>query len=553
MGQWDDKFERAEAKWASWKMQEYALADRVLHRILENKARRFPNREIFQFRDGAVTFEQLHLGINRAANGFLSLGVRAGDKVALMLPNRIEFLYAWFGLNRIGAANVPINVSHRGAGLAYQIDQTDCVALVADEQYLESLDQIADQLPKLHHVVVTHTGPGDVRLPSWPGIESLGWSELCSHGSNTPAIEVPFNALSTILFTSGTTGPSKGVMFSHHYWYETWASAVKYCRFTEDDVLYTGLPFFHSSAKGTTIGPAILADAKAVLVERFSASKLMDDCRRWQCTSAKYIGGIIPILMKQEPLDTDRDNPLRLMVGSAAPIGLSHAFQDRFNTHLLEGYGMTECVVPLVNPYDDRRPGSCGKPSTGYRVKVVDENDQEQPPGVTGEIIVQPERMFLGTSGYYRNPEATLELFRNFWIHTGDLARTDEDGYFYYVDRKKQALRRRGENISSFEVEAVINAHASVLESCVVGVPAEMGEDEVKAVVVLKPGCALGAEELIRWCEPRMAYFAVPRYIAFRASLPKTPSERVEKYQLKNEGVTPDCWDREAAGIVLKR
>lgn len=553
MGQWDDKFRRAEIKWASWKMQEYALADRVLHRILEDKARRFPNREIFQFRDGAVTFEQLHLGINRAANGFLSLGVKPGDKVALMMPNCIEFLYAWFGLNRIGAANVPINVSQRGQGLAWQIDQTDCVALVADDQYLEQLELVAGQLPKIRQVVMTHTGPGDARMPRWPGVESLIWAELGSRGTDTPAIEVPFNALSTILFTSGTTGPSKGVMFSHHYWYEVWASAVKYCRYTEDDVLYTGLPFFHSSAKGTTIGPAILADARAVLVERFSASKMMEDCRRWNCTEAKYIGGIIPILMKQEPREADHDNPLRLMVGAAAPVSLWHAFQERFNTRLLELYGMTEASSCLVNPYEDRRAGSCGKPLTGYRVKVVDENDQEQPPGVTGEIIVQPERMFLGTTGYYKNPEATLELFRNFWIHTGDLARTDEDGYFHYVDRKKQALRRRGENISSFEVEAEINAHPSVLESCVVGVPAEMGEDEVKAVVVLKPGHQLGPEELIRWCEPRMAYFAVPRYVAFRASLPKTPSERVEKYQLKNEGVTADCWDREPAGIVLKR
>ncbi|HSV83139.1 MAG TPA: ATP-dependent acyl-CoA ligase [Ramlibacter sp.] len=549
MGQWDDKFARAERKWASWRPREYAQADRVLHRIVEDKARRFPQRLVFRFREHDVSWEQLHLGSNRAANGFLALGVKPDDNVAVMLPNCVEFLDTWFGLNRIGAANVPINVAQRGDGLAWQLDQTDCVALVVDAQYLPHVERIADRLPKLRHVVVT----GETPLPHWPGIEALSYAQLCSRGEATPDIHVPFNALSTILFTSGTTGRSKGVMFSHHYWHQAWAAAVQYCRYTEDDVLYTGLPFFHSSALGTTIGPAILADAQAALVERFSASRMLDDCRRWQCTEAKYIGGIIPILMKQEPSPQDRDNPLRLMVGAAAPVDLWHAFQERFNTRLLEVYGMTECVVPLVNPMEDRRPGSCGKPITGYRVRVVDEFDNEQPPGAVGEIVVQPQSPFLGTSGYWRNPEATLELFRNFWIHTGDLGRTDDHGYFYYVDRKKQALRRRGENISSFEVEAVINAHPAVLESCVVGVPSELGEEEVKAVVVLKAGCALEAEALVRWCEPRMAYFAIPRYLAFRAALPKTPTERVEKYRLKEEGISPDCWDREAAGVVVDR
>ncbi|GAA0709301.1 ATP-dependent acyl-CoA ligase [Vreelandella titanicae] len=553
MGQWDDKFERAERKWATWRMQEYAQTERVLPQILEDKARRFPDREIFQFREGAITFEALNACINRAANGFLALGVRPGDKVALMLPNCPEFLYAWFGLNKIGAVNVPINVAQRGVGLAHQIHHTDCVALLADEPYLEHLEVIVDQLPSLRHLVVRRNDGAPPRLPSWPSVGSLGYDELTAWAETAPGIEVSFRDLSSILFTSGTTGPSKGVMISHHYWYEIWSQAVRSCRYTEDDVLYTGLPFFHSSAKGTTIGPAILADAKAVLVERFSASRMLDDCRRWNCTEAKYIGSVIPILMKQPPSERDADNPLRLMVGAAAPVNLWEAFQERFNTRLLEVYGMTECTVALVNPMEDRRPGSCGKPLTGYDVRVVDEDDNEVAPGEIGEIIVQPRRMFLGTTGYYKNPEATLELFRNFWIHTGDLGRCDEEGYFYYVDRKKQALRRRGENISSFEVEAVLNTHPAVLESCVVGVPAELGEEEVKAVLVLREGETLSEEALIRWCEPRLAYFAIPRYLAFRDALPKTPSERVEKYKLKAEGVASDCWDREAARVVLAR
>lgn len=553
MGQWDDKFEKHAKKWASWKMQEYAQEDRVLTRIIEDKARQYPDHVVFQFRDDPLTLAELNENINKAANGFLALGVKPGDKVAIMLPNCPEFLYAWFGLNKIGAAEVPINVALKGNGLTYQIVQSDSVALVADTQFLDRLGDVAGDLKTINHAIFTNCHNDDQPLPQWPGVESLWFPDLMGHGSDTPAITVTFKDMASILYTSGTTGVSKGVEMSHAYWYDIWSESVKYSRYTEDDVLYTGLPFFHGNAQGITIGPAILADAKAVIVERFSASSLFEDCRRWECTEANYIGGIIPILMKQEEKEEDGDNPVRLMVGAAAPVAIWHDFEARFKTKLLEVYGMTECYCCLVNPYDEPRPGSCGKPITGWNVKLVDDNDNEVKPGEIGEFIAQPTRMFVGTTGYYKQIEATLEFFKNFWMHTGDLGRMDEDGYFYFVDRKKQALRRRGENISSFEVEAVINANPAVLESCIVGVPSDVGEEDVKAVVVLKEGQTLTEEALIQWCEPRMAYFAIPRYIAFRDSLPKTPSERVEKYKLKNEGVTGDCWDREVAGIKLKR
>lgn len=551
MGRWDDKFERHAKKWASWEMQEYALHDRVLTKIIEDKARQYPDHVVFQFRDDPITLGEFNEAINKTANGLLSLGVKHGDKVAIMLPNCPEFLYTWFALNRIGACEVPINVALKGQGLSYQMTQSDCVALVADTQYLDRLEGVTDDLAEVRNVAFISSDGAEV--PQWRGFENLTFAELMDHSSDTPNIDVHYSDLASILYTSGTTGVSKGVMFSHHYWYDIWAESVKYSRYTEDDVLYTGLPFFHGNAQGITIGPAILADAKAVIVERFSASRLWDDCRRWECTEANYIGGIIPILLKQEEREDDNDNPVRLMVGAAAPQDEWHAFQDRFNTKILEVYGMTECYCCLVSPYDEPRAGACGKTITGWDVRIVDDDDMECEPGKLGEFIARSNKMWVGTTGYYNKPEATLELFQNGWIHTGDLGRMDEDGYFYFVDRKKQAIRRRGENISSFEVESVISAHEAVLESCVVGVPSEVGEEEVKAVVVLKPGQEVSEEELIRWCEPRLAYFSIPRYIAIRASLPKTPSERVEKFKLKEEGITDDCWDREEAGIELAR
>ncbi len=552
MGKWDDKFERHAQKYASWKMQEYTQEDRVLTKIIEDKARQYPDHVVFQFRDDPLTFAELNEGINKAANGFLSLGVQKGDNVAIMLNNCVEFLYSWFGLNKIGAVEVPINVALKGEGLTYQIVQSDSVALVADTVFLDRLGPVSDDLSTVKHLIF-HNATDEKDLPAWKEMESLWIENLMDHPATTPDVKVRFSDMASILYTSGTTGRSKGVEISHNYWYDIWSSAVQYSRYTEDDVLYTGLPFFHGNAQGMTIGPAILADAKAVIVERFSAGSLFDDCRKWECTEANYIGGIIPILMKQDPAESDGDNPLRLMVGAAAPVDIWHDFEARFKTKLLEVYGMTECYCCLVNPYDEPRPGSCGKPITGWRVKLVDDNDNEVAPGEIGEFIAQPENMFVGTTGYYKQLEPTLEFFKNFWMHTGDLGKRDEDGYFYFVDRKKQALRRRGENISSFEVEAVINSNPAVMESCIVGVPSDVGEEDVKAVIVLKEGQTLSEVELIEWCEPRMAYFAIPRYIAFRSGLPKTPSERVEKYRLKNEGVTDDCWDREEAGIKLKR
>jgi crotonobetaine/carnitine-CoA ligase len=534
-------------------MQEYPQSDRVLSRIIEDKARRHPNHVVFQFRGTPIALGELNDQINRAANGFMALGVKSGDKVAIMLPNCPEFLYAWFGANKIGAVEVPINAALKGAGLSYQIVQSDSVVLVADTEFLDRLNDVADDLKSVRHVVLLDRQAGAKPLPGLGRLKSLAFRELMDRPSTSPGFKVNFRDLATVLYTSGTTGVSKGVEMSHHYWYDIWSESVKYARYTEDDVLYTGLPFFHGNAQGITIGPAILADAKAVIVERFSASQLWDDCRRWECTEANYIGGVIPILLKQAERADDADNPVRLMVGAAAPVDEWQSFQKRFNTKLLEVYGMTECYCCLASPYDAPRAGSCGQAITGWDVRIVDDEDNDCPPDVNGEFIARSNKMFVGTTGYYKKSEATLDLFRNGWIHTGDMGRRDADGYFYFVDRKKQAIRRRGENISSFEVESVIGSHPAVLESGVVGVPSEVGEEEVKAVVVLKEGQKVTAEELVRWCEPRMAYFAIPRYIAFRDSLPKTPSERVEKFKLKDEGITADCWDREKAGITLQR
>jgi crotonobetaine/carnitine-CoA ligase len=290
-----------------------------------------------------------------------------------------------------------------------------------------------------------------------------------------------------------------------------------------------------------------------VLLDRFSASRFWDEIRYYRATQFNYLGAVMPILGKQAQKDNDLDNPARIALGAGCPPAVMEEVEKRFGIKCLEGFGMTEIGIPIHVSVDDRRRGSCGKPMDIYEVKLFNDHDEEVPTGEIGEIAFRPLAPFVMMSEYYNMPEKTLEAFRNLWFHTGDLARKDEDGYFYFVDRKKDALRRRGENISSFEVERAINTHPKVLESAAVAVQSELAEDEVKICVVLKPGESLAPEELIRYANDRMPYFAVPRYVEFMESLPKTPTERVQKYLLKQAGITPNTWDREKAGVEVLR
>ncbi len=290
-----------------------------------------------------------------------------------------------------------------------------------------------------------------------------------------------------------------------------------------------------------------------VLSDKFSASRFWEEIRKYKATQFNYLGAVIPILAKQPPRPDDLDNPVRIALGAGCPQAVMDEVEKRFGLKCLEGFGMSETGIPIHVTVNDRRPGSCGKVLDIYEIKLVDDEDEEVPVGEPGEIIFRPREPFTMMLGYYHMPEKTLEAYRNLWFHTGDLAKRDEDGYFYFVDRKKDALRRRGENISSFEVERAINTHPSVLESAAVAVRSELAEDEVKICVVLKPGATLTPEDLIAHANERMPYFAVPRYVEFMESLPKTPTERVQKYLLKQAGVTPDTWDREKSGVQVTR
>jgi crotonobetaine/carnitine-CoA ligase len=321
-----------------------------------------------------------------------------------------------------------------------------------------------------------------------------------------------------------------------------------------DDRLYTFFPLFHANAQILTILTALVTDAQVVLSHHFSATDFWDEIRKYGATQFNYLGAVMPILAKQAPKANDGDNPVRIAIGAACPPEVMKQMEERFGFICLEGFGMSETGMVMHWTAEDRKVGSCGKVLQDlFEVVLVDDDDREVAIGQVGEIAVRPRKPYIMMSEYYGMPEKTLESFRNLWFHTGDYARQDEEGYFYFVDRKKDALRRRGENISSFEVETVINSHPKVMESAVFAVPSELSEDEIMAAIVLAPGETLAPEDLIRYCNKRMAYFAVPRYVEYVPALPKTPTNRVEKYRLRATGVTENTWDREKAGIKLRR
>ena len=524
---------------------------RVLGELIEDRVKRNGDKIFLRFKDQNFSYEEINRFSNRCAHAFQNLGIMKGDKVSIMLPNCPEFLYIWFGLAKIGAVEVPVNTSYKGEFLRHIVDQSDSKVLVIAEEFLDRLRLIENSLNKLEKVVVFGTlqrqKKGESKIPMMSFDEFFDSSD-----APVDVVVHPWDPIS-IIYTSGTTGLSKGALGSHNFWIVCAEKMLEYRDGKKEDIYFTFLPLYHFNAQVLTTLIVLIVEAQMVLLDRFSASRFWDEIRYYRATQFNYLGAVMPILAKQAHRDNDLDNPARIALGAGCPPAVMEEVEERFGIKCLEGFGMTEIGIPIHVRVNDRRRGSCGKPMDIYEVKLFNDCDEEVPAGEIGEIVFRPLAPFVMMSEYYNMPEKTLEAFRNLWFHTGDLARKDEDGYFYFVDRKKDALRRRGENISSFEVERAINTHPKVLESAAVAVQSELAEDEVKICVVLKPGETLTPEELIRYANDRMPYFAVPRYVEFMESLPKTPTERVQKYLLKQAGVTPNTWDREKAGVEVHR
>jgi crotonobetaine/carnitine-CoA ligase len=531
-------------------MRNHPTRERVLGTILEEQAARLSHRVFLNFKNQLqLSYKELNENSNRYANHFLSTGIQKNTKVAVILPNCPEYLFCWFGLAKIGAVMVPVNTAQKGELLQYILDSSDSEAVITNGALFNRVKEIEGRLEKVKQVFVQGNRPdGPTKdIPISQLEESLTASAVA------PAADVKHSDPMTILFTSGTTGPSKGVVMSHHYYYHAARSIGSGMQVSETDVLYTCLPLFHVNAQVCTVLAAVLFDARVAMYEHFSASTFWNEIRTSGATSFLALGAMGNILYKAPPHSDDSNNKVRLAMVVPPPEDLE-GFEKRFKLQVVyETFGMTEGIVNPPAVVSPRRPGCCGRPTEETEVGILDEDDQMLEPHQVGEIAIRPKEPYTMMSGYYKMPDETLQAFRNLWFHTGDLGYFDEDGYLYFVGRKKEAIRRRGENISAFEVEKIINHHSSVLESAAIAVPSELSEDEVKVVVVLKEGQHLTPEELVEFCQERMAYYMVPRFIEFRDCLPKTPTQRVEKYKLQSEGNTAQTWDREKSGYKLIR
>ncbi|PEZ09189.1 ATP-dependent acyl-CoA ligase [Bacillus sp. AFS018417] len=529
-------------------MENYSLPHFIMRSIEKT-----PNKVYLQFEEQRVTYEDLYHRITRAAAGFRELGIQKGDKVCIMLHNAPEYLDVWFSLSFMGAIAVPLNVHLKGEGLQYILSHSDCKLIIVDQDFVS---QIASCLPFIQReiqVVVYGNNESVIMMGNGEERPVIGLKDvLNTNYHHFPNEAVSSSSINSILYTSGTTGLPKGVMLSHSAYVNSAQSFADHMvGANSKDILFTALPLFHINAQAHTVFGAIHSNATVALGKRFSASRFWDEIRYHGATIFNSLGSMIPILCKQPEKENDHENPARVTACAATPKEFWKMFEERFGVRIVEGYGLTETTgFCVTNPLNANKPPSIGKPYSYVETKIVNEEGNEAPIGEIGEIYIHSSQAVM--EGYYKMPDKTEEALEGGWFHTGDRGYRDEEGYLYFCDRIKQCIRRRGENISSWEIEKVVNNHPKVLESAAIGVPSEVGEEDVKLYVILKQGEMMSHEEIIDWCQERMAYFMVPRYVQFSESFPKTATERIQKFKLKEEGIGA-AWDREQAGYVITR
>jgi crotonobetaine/carnitine-CoA ligase len=495
---------------------------------------------------GAWSYGEVHDSGLRWAAAYLRAGVAAGDRVLTMLSSRVEYLLSWLGVAWLKAADVPINTEYRGAMLRHIADSSGARVLLVEDRYVRQVLEVLPELRSVEQVVVVGDTTGLIAEPG--GAELIAVEKFLAGAGPLEDPEPPgLHDVGSVLYTSGTTGPSKGVLQPWGQIRRNVVCSFPLSQFGPDDAFYLSSPIYHQAGK---LIPDLVAlgGGRFVFREKFSASGFWSDVRRFHCTWSTLVGVMAPFLMALEPDPSDADNPLRQIFVIPVPSDVE-GFMRRFDVEVMTVYGMTEISVPFSSVgyrLTNANAASCGRLTPGCEVRIVDELDAEVAEGEVGELIVRADEPWVMNLGYLGEPEATVAAWRNGWFHTGDAFRRDQEGYYYFVDRMKDAIRRRGENVSSFEVESIVNTHPLVAASAAVAVPSEYGEDEIKVCVVLRDGAALRPEELIDHLVPIMPAFMVPRYLEFVDDLPRTPTQRIMKAELRRRAMTPATWDRQS-------
>lgn len=518
--------------------------DRVFHYILERRAVETPHKLFLAMRGRSLSYAETNASINRLAAGFAAEGVKKGDRVLVMMPSGIDHILVWQALCKLGALMVPVNDAYQGRMLANQVADADARMAVIAPRFLGRW-QDPEAGVAVPETIIVYGNVTEIDVAEVTRL--VAFDELPRGDGTNPPPVVDYVDPAAILYTSGTTGPSKGVLYGYGHAYATAAPLAAHLG--PDDVFYMFLPMFHTGLPHV-FGTALLSGGTLAIREKFSTSEFWNDVRHFGATATLLISTMPAYLMSAPAAPGDRTSGLRTLF-MAPVLKEIDAFKDRFGcTRVITLFNMTEASTPLISGADLTIAQSCGRPRPGISARIVDENDEPVPPGVVGELVLRSDDPWEFNLGYWRNPEKTAEAWRNQWLHTGDLLTMDADGNYYFKDRLKDAIRRRGENISSFELESEVKTHPAIAECAAVAVPSPMGEDEVKVVVALFPGMPLGAEALIDFLVPRLPAYMVPRYVEFRDELPRTPTGKIQKMTLRENGAA-NAWDREGRGGMV--
>jgi crotonobetaine/carnitine-CoA ligase len=539
-------------------MQAYPLAERTIGRILGEKASRIGDREFLKWRDQTFTYADVDAITNRYARGMLDLGLGKGSTVAMMMANSPEFLWVVWALGKIGAVAVPLNTSAMGESLSYFLDQSRSEWLYVDRDLAGVFDAHMASDNGIRGVVSVGGG-ASILSERWRSVQTVDLAGVVAEDAGPLTLDYTVEAHDPhlIMYTSGTTGPSKGVVSPHSQAHAVGYYMALHTDYRADDVLFTCLPLFHGNALWYTVYAALWADACVALSPKFSASSFWQEIVDSGATVFNALGAMANILWQLPPGPLDRQHQVRTCMLVPTTPALVDGFASRYGIAVTSVFAMTEnCPIAIYGPSEPpSKIGSAGLVRPYVDVRVKGDDGSWLPTGEIGEICARPNEPGLFMTGYFMMPEATVASTPDLWFHTGDRGHVDPDGYLYFSDRKKEAIRRRGENISAYEVEMILCKHPDVLEAAAVPVPSELSEDDVMVYVVTNPSSSPSFEELVEFCVANMAYFMVPRYWKVIDSLPKTASQKVEKYRLKAAAVEQldDLWDRERAGIVVRR
>jgi crotonobetaine/carnitine-CoA ligase len=520
------------------------LAEQVAAHILRLQADALGDRPFVVSGNRVVTYAEAHVRANRVANAFQALGVSRGMRVGILLRNRIEYLDLWFGLSRLGAIQLPINTEYKRNQIVHVLSRAPVPVIVVEEGLLDELLAAMEQVREVRTLVVV----GKMQAAQERcGARVANFAECIeAAGPGDPdCAPATGDDVGVVMNTSGTTGPSKGVRLSHAQQYILGRNVARDLGLESDDVYYNCFPLFHNTAQAMITLPVLLAGAQMVLVEKFSATRFWRDVRESRSTAFYYIGEILRILLKSTTADDAAGSRLRVGWGIGASARDFVEFQNRYRVTLRTGYGSTEANVAVYLPHDAPDPASVGRALPGYELRIANEHDEPMPAGTMGEILVRSSEPCTIMRGYDGDPAATAAAWRDLWFHTGDAGYLDAEGNLYFMGRLRDVMRVRGENVSAFEVEEVVGEVEGVLEVAAIAVPAELGGDDVKVVVVQRPGVRkVDPAALIAHADGKLPRFAVPRYVEVVDALPKTETNKVRKNVLRATPFTPATWDR---------